>query len=123
MPAQRHAMKEEKRGHEHANTPTPAAREIHVQEPPQIAQSSATLRQANNVSFWIGTTTERAHRTRLVSIVITMRIIANKEVQRKVLDPGATAAAIAVWTGGALGTQKTAASILLQANQNCGEGL
>ena len=52
MPAQLHAMKEEKAGHEHAITPTPDAREIHVQEPPQKTQSSAILQQANDVGFY-----------------------------------------------------------------------
>ena len=52
MPARLHAMKEEKAGHEHAITPTPDAREIHVQEPPQKTQSSAILQQANDVGFY-----------------------------------------------------------------------
>ena len=52
MPAQLHAMKEEKAGHEHVNTPTPDAREIHVQEPPQKTRSSATLKQVNDVGFY-----------------------------------------------------------------------
>ena len=52
--AQRHAMKEEKAGHEHANTPTPNAREldVHPQTKRQNPQSSAILEQATDVGFY-----------------------------------------------------------------------